>query len=313
MKRILFLILSFILILALPALALEPGTATVTASALNFRDAPDMSGEVIGLASEGTAVEVLEDLGEWCRVRWNGQEGYMASEYLAQEEPAPAPVQEPAAEPAAGAEAEEAPGTEEPAWPRTGVLTGDSVRFRAGPSLEDDIYGYFDSGARVTVLGLEEDWYQVEYGGRVGYVFAKYIYLPTETKTVSSDGSLADAIIQLAKANLGVPYCYGGASPNGFDCSGLVYYCYSQNGVTLERTATAQYNGGVALSSQAELLPGDLVFFATPGTRSIGHVGIFIGDREFIHASSGSMKIMIDSLDASYWVTNYYGACRVLN
>jgi cell wall-associated NlpC family hydrolase len=69
----------------------------------------------------------------------------------------------------------------------------------------------------------------------------------------------------------------------------------------------------VALSSQAELLPGDLVFFAPPGTRSIGHVGIFIGDREFIHASSGSMKIMIDSLDARYWVTNYYGACRVLN
>ena len=91
-----------------------------------------------------------------------------------------------------------------------------------------------------------------------------------------------------------------------------MFYCYGENGVSLERTATAQYNNGVTLTGQDELLPGDLVFFATMGTGSIGNVGIYLGDREFIHASSGSWKVQTDSLDAAYWSRTYYGACRVL-
>ena len=71
-------------LLALPALALSPGTAKVTASALRFRSEPSLEGEILGLAVKGTVVEVLEDQGEWSRVRWNGEEGYMATRYLEQ-------------------------------------------------------------------------------------------------------------------------------------------------------------------------------------------------------------------------------------
>ena len=99
-KRFLSLAAALLLtvLLAVPALALSAGTATVKADWLNFRDAPSMQGHVLGLAPNGSKVEILEDQGEWCRVRWNGREGYMCSRYLVQEsvaQPAPsaAPVQ----------------------------------------------------------------------------------------------------------------------------------------------------------------------------------------------------------------------------
>ena len=105
-------------------------------------------------------------------------------------------------------------------------------------------------------------------------------------------------------------YCYGGASPNGFDCSGLVYYCFLNSGVKLNRTASGQYTQGVYVE-KADLEPGDLVFFVSPGTWSIGHVGIYIGDGEFIHASTGSHQVVVSELSGSYWTSYYYGARRI--
>jgi cell wall-associated NlpC family hydrolase len=325
LKTALTLCLCLVLLLALPALALEPGKAAVTADALHFRTEPSTDGKSMGLALQGTEVELVEDLGEWSLVRWNDTEGYMASRYLEQTAVAilsdtkPAPASSPAPAPETLPEEktpENVPEQSEKPEPRLGFLTGDAVRFRAAPSLTADVYDHLYSGTRVTVMGLEGDWYLVEARGRVGYIYADYVAIPEESApVVSADKGLTEKILQLARDNLGAPYCYGGTSPEGFDCSGFVYYCYYlQNGVSLGgRTATDQYNGGLALKSQDELLPGDLVFFCTPGTSSIGHVGVYTGDREFIHASTGSWKIKTDSLDGSYWVQNYYGACRVLN
>ena len=316
-------------LLALPALALEPGTATVKADALRFREGPSLDAEIIDLAPDGTEVEVLEDLGEWCLVRWNGREGYMNSRYLVQDgadQQGEAPVQEPEA--AQAAEPAPEPAAAEPAPPadtaaseqaapaevydpaKVGILTGDAVRFRAGASLEADVYGYFYCGKRVSVLALEGDWYRVESGGRIGYVFAEYLRVQEPGEAPAVNGDLAASVIALAEDNLGVPYVYGGSSPDGFDCSGLVYYCFLKCGVKLNRTATGQYQQGVYVARE-DLEPGDLVFFVSPGTQSIGHVGIDIGDGEFIHASTGSRKIMVSELSNSYFDTNYYGARRI--
>jgi len=321
--------LLLISLIALPALAFEPGEATVKADWLNFRDAPGMDGNVIGLAPEGTVVEILEDLGDWCLVRWNGTEGYMSARYLVQSLPeengepqpeAPLSAEEPdpeAEEPAPEAEApdleaeEPAPSPEEAdAGTRVGVLTGDGVRFRAGPGLDQDVYGHFYVGNRVTVLEKEGDWYKVESGGRIGYVYAQYLQILEKSEPPEA-GDFAEAVIATAKENLDIRYTYGGTSPGtGFDCSGFVYYCFSQNGMLLERTASMQYTMGVYVD-KSELIPGDLVFFVSPGTWSIGHVGIYIGDDEFIHASSGQAKIMVSGLSESYWSSYYYGARRI--
>ena len=116
-------------------------------------------------------------------------------------------------------------------------------------------------------------------------------------------------VISESMQYLGVPYVFGGTTPNGFDCSGYVQYVFAHAGVSLPRTADVQYEVGTPVSS-GELAPGDLVFFSTyaPGA---SHVGIYLGDRQFINASS-SRGVSVASLDSSYWGACYIGARRVM-
>jgi peptidoglycan DL-endopeptidase CwlO len=110
-------------------------------------------------------------------------------------------------------------------------------------------------------------------------------------------------IVGLATQYLGVPYVWGGASPqNGFDCSGLVRFVYAQRGIALPHYAASQYNYGLPVSRD-QLEPGDLVFFD-----GLGHVGIYIGNDEFIHAPHTGDVVKISSLDEPWYATAYYGA-----
>lgn len=118
-----------------------------------------------------------------------------------------------------------------------------------------------------------------------------------------------NGIVNLARQFLGVPYVWGGSSPNGFDCSGFVQYVYAQQGISLPRTADIQATAGYPVD-KADLQPGDLVFFAGDYV-NISHVGIYVGDGKMIHAST-SYGIAYDSLSRDYRVAHYVGACRVL-
>lgn len=108
---------------------------------------------------------------------------------------------------------------------------------------------------------------------------------------------------------LGVPYVFGGTSPSGFDCSGYVRFVFAQAGISLPRTADAQYEVGYAVSTD-ELRPGDLVFFSTYEAGP-SHVGIYLGDGNFINASS-SRGVSVASIYGGYWGSCYIGARRVL-
>ncbi|MBR6012667.1 MAG: C40 family peptidase [Selenomonadaceae bacterium] len=117
-------------------------------------------------------------------------------------------------------------------------------------------------------------------------------------------------IISTSMQYMGVPYVFGGTSPiYGFDCSGYVQYVFAQAGISLPRTADAQFEVGTPIST-TDLLPGDAVFFTTY-TYGASHVGIYIGDGNFIHASS-SRGVTISSLSSSYYSTHYIGARRML-
>jgi cell wall-associated NlpC family hydrolase len=111
-------------------------------------------------------------------------------------------------------------------------------------------------------------------------------------------------VVGIAMQYLGTPYVYGGASPGGFDCSGLVMYVFAQVGVSLPHNAAAQYGYGMPVSRD-QLQPGDLVFF-----NGLGHVGIYIGGGEFIHAPHTGDVVKISSM-SGWYASTYVGARRL--
>lgn len=120
-------------------------------------------------------------------------------------------------------------------------------------------------------------------------------------------------IVELAKKYIGGKYVWGANGPNAFDCSGLTQYVYAKNGIGLERTASAQAKQGVKVS-KSELEPGDLVFFKKINSVGAGvsHVGIYIGNGKFIHASTPAKGIRVDNLNENYYTTRFHSARRVI-
>ena len=116
-------------------------------------------------------------------------------------------------------------------------------------------------------------------------------------------------VISTAKKYIGVPYKFGGDTPKAFDCSGYLQYVFAKHGMKLPRTADLQYRLGKSMTS-GKLEAGDLVFFTTyePGA---SHCGIYLGDGQFIHASS-SKGVRIDKLNDNYWKSKYYGGKHIV-
>ncbi|CAA6827035.1 MAG: Unknown protein [uncultured Thiotrichaceae bacterium] len=121
---------------------------------------------------------------------------------------------------------------------------------------------------------------------------------PHYTPQQSSHSPVRSTLVSNAYKNLGVPYRYGGTTSNGMDCSGLTQTVYKNSGISIPRT-TAQQRDASRTIHISRLLPGDLIFFKTSAKSN--HVGIYIGDRKFIHASTGSKRVKVDQMDKQYW------------
>ena len=115
-------------------------------------------------------------------------------------------------------------------------------------------------------------------------------------------------VLDVAISQLGVPYRYGGSTPRGFDCSGLVYYAYRRVGMRVPRSTSAQYRNAQPVALD-ELEPGDLVFFKRT-FRSVSHVGIYAGNARFIHAPAKGRVVSYDSLNDPYWKRRLVAAGR---
>jgi hypothetical protein len=171
----------------------------------------------------------------------------------------------------------------------------------AEPSADARVLAFIKPGTKMKMGRTKGDYRQAEKGKLKGW-------LPRKTAPPVSE--LRSRIIASAKRRLGKPYIWGGTGPRGYDCSGLVYACYTENGQEIPRGAGQQYRRGKRVSRK-ELLPGDLVFFHTtnPGP---SHVGIYAGEGKFIQSETSKAGVRYSELDTGYWKKHYLGATRWL-
>lgn len=191
------------------------------------------------------------------------------------------------------------------------------------------VIGQMENGAVVTVLEEAGSFYQVDCYDLTGYISKTQLSrrntgeyyiscVPGAADTAKMPlTTLADALsvrssmLELAKKQLGIPYVYGGISPSGFDCSGLMYYIYGKHGVTLHRCADEQLQDGLIVSKDA-LQIGDLLFFREAGSPWLAsHVGIYAGNDQMIHAGRGGMEYA--DLTRGYYENYFICARRVFN
>lgn len=280
------------------------GAATVSVTALNVRSGPSTTNNIVNTLNHNARIVVLEKTSsDWYHINYRGVDGYVASLYLANVLTAEN-------------------------FNAVGIVTGDSVRMRSGPSTSHSILGTGDNNTIVSIIGINNGWYKVVYGSNTGYIRSDFIDIiksnttanaPTSTdfnveQLTASDVSLRDQLVNYALKYVGYSYVYGGSSPSaGFDCSGLVYYVYRHFDFNVTRTASSQFARDGVTVTKSELQLGDLVFFSSNGGYSVTHVGIYIGNNEFVHASSPKVGTVISSLGSSYYTRVWYGAKRVIS
>lgn len=256
-----------------------------TTTAVNLRTGAGTGNAIIATVGEGTALIVEADTGSgWYKVNYDGESGYMSADYLSFSETMDLTAQ--------------------------GWVDGSDVRMRAAAGTDSEIVRVTTYGESVEILGVDGEWYKVSAGGKTGYIRGDYVsFTEPDPSQAPAAGSIGEQIVAFAEQFLGTPYVWAGSSPSGFDCSGFVSYVFKNFGYTVNRTAASMYTNGVAVD-KSELQIGDAVFFAS-SSESIGHVGIYIGDGEFIHSSSGCGYVTISGLDESYYFRMYVGARRI--
>lgn len=233
---------------------------------------------------------------------------------------------------------------------KTGYISEEYVNVRSGPSTENKVIKVLVLNAEVTIIGEEGTWYKVKSGEDEGYISKEFVS-DSKKETVSrssgvrtsntnesssknttteetnkeetnnnnnlestsnnSTSSKGEDVVAYAKQYLGCPYVYGAAGSKSFDCSGFTMYVYKHFGISLPHGATSQSKYGTKVS-KSNLKAGDIVFLTDYETGvGIGHCGIYIGNGNFIHASTTGYKVRISSLDVEY-AGRFYSAIRLL-
>lgn len=306
------------------------------------RIVPLINGSVIENLKANSEVTVIKQINGWAYIQTDTISGWIRADVLTEKESNKDSNSDKTDKTDNSVETSEKENTSE--FTEKTMYTNDVANIRKEASSTADILMVVETNTSLKVVGETGDWYEVETS--MGNAFISKELLSDEKATVTNRGSVTrtsekektntnntstsesnsaktSEIVSYAKKFLGVPYVYGGASPSGFDCSGFTMYVYNHFGISMRHGAQAQATLGKAIStdksSKSSLLnnlkAGDLVFFLDYETMDeIGHCGIYIGDGNFIHASSGSgYCVKINSLlPGEYYNTRYCAARRII-
>ena len=275
------------------------GTGTVNTACLNVRSGAGTGYSRVGYLYSGNSVSILKDCGNgWYQISYGSGSAYVCAEYIS-----------------TGSDSGDSDGGEQ----TTGIVTADALNVRSGAGTGYSRLGLLYSGNSVTILGSSNGWYKISYGNGVGYVSAEYVSTKGNDNNSdsgsSSTSSIGEQAVALAKQQLGKPYVYGAAGPNGFDCSGLFYYIFNRLGVNIARGSSSQYYNSGTFVSVDEMQPGDLVYLFDPkydysgGNLPTTHVLMYIGNNTVLHASTTSNTVRTDTLFGGYY-GNYVVAVK---
>lgn len=316
----------------------EKGTAVVSEGALNVRSGAGKEYEVINQLDNGEEVIILEKGQEWMKVYFgrNYESGYVSA--------ASVNVSGMVSRDDVRKAKSESIVKSAKSKGKVSISSG-AVNVRSSASENGEVISQLYNKDDVLILSTNSDWTKIAFGSNntVGYVKAQYIVDPTVSSrskttrnssngsssrnsssssssrsssnsgsavisTSASGSSLGQALVNQASKYLGTKYVYGGSSPSGFDCSGLVQYSCRQVGISVGRSSRDQYRNGVSVS-KSDLQVGDLVFFGNGST--VSHVGIYAGNGQMIHSPQTGKTVCYTSINTSSRSRSYMGARRV--
>ena len=194
---------------------------------------------------------------------------------------------------------------------QTGYVSCNLLNVRVSPNTSSDIVTQLGRNSSFEIIYADNGWYNIRMQrGITGFVCAQYVTNSASVGNVEAS-AVAKKIASNAYNYIGCRYSYGSSGPSAFDCSGFTSYLYKQQGYSLPRTSNSQGSYGTYVEKQ-NLTAGDLVFFSNRSDRKINHVGVYVGNNNFIHASTSVRGVVIDSLGSDYYKRNYVTARRIL-
>jgi cell wall-associated NlpC family hydrolase len=280
---------------------------------VRLRSAASSSASVVSVVPEGAEATVRAgSTATWVAVTVGAVSGFIHKDFLKPATTTAAPSTSPTAAPTQVA--------------GSGLVSGDrakvtsTLNMRLSASFSAGVAAVAQAGTVVLVTGsISGDFYPVDWAGLRGFMHKDYLTKTSDalsprnvdTPTTPVQKTTGEKMVDFAMQYLGYPYVWATSGPNSFDCSGFTYWVVKNIvGSDIGRSTSSQVASGTSVD-RGSLQIGDLVFFQNTYTFGLSHVGIYIGNGQFIHAENSGTGVVISSLDSPYYATRWYGAVRV--
>ncbi|MCU5520713.1 enterotoxin EntFM [Bacillus cereus] len=279
------------------------GTYTVNVSSLNVRTGPSTSHTVLGSVNKGKTVQVVGEVQDWFKINFNGGTGYVSKDFVTK------------GGSTVSNETQQPTTNNNTTTVQTGgsyVVNTGALKVRTGPATYNAVIGGVTNGKVLNVTGAENGWYKINHNGRTGYVSADFVkFVKGGVNNVTNNvqqpttGGDTSSIAGFARSLNHSPYRPSGTTPAGFDCSGFIHYVLNQTGHKGARQTVAGYWSSKTKTNNPQ--PGDLVYFHNTYKPGPSHMGVYLGNGQFISAETTETGVRISSVSNSYWSKHLLG------